>query len=87
MSPHIKVKSLYEVLDSIELPKFTTKAYVNIPKVALHDPCPTRYESILHVSVRNLMDKLGLRYEEFKNSKEKQSVVEVVACLSLPIQN
>ncbi len=70
-SPHIKIKSLYEVLDNISLPKYTCKAYVNSPKVALHDPCPTRNETHLHVSVRNLMNKLGLEYEEFKNCREK----------------
>jgi len=71
LSPHIKVKSLYEVLDSIDLPESTCKGYIQSPKVALHDPCPTRYETVLHVSVRSLMDKLGLKYEEFKNCREK----------------
>lgn len=71
LSPHIKVKSLYEVLDNVELPISTSKGYIDSPKVALHDPCPTRYENILHVSVRNLMNKLGLQYEEFKNNRKK----------------
>lgn len=71
LSPHIKVKSLYEVLDSIELPASTCKGYEDSPKVALHDPCPTRYETVLHVSVRSLMDKLGLQYEEFKHNRKK----------------
>jgi len=69
LSPHIEVKSLYEVLDTIELPNLNR--YNDSPKVALHDPCPTRYENSLHVSVRSLMKKLGVKYEEFRNNREK----------------
>ena len=70
-SPNIKTVSLYDTLDDIGIPKNKENAYIKHKNVALHDPCPTRNEYTLHRSVRNIFDKLGLRYEEFKNNREK----------------
>lgn len=70
-APHIKILSLYEVLADIGVPKNAMNAYAHHQKVALHDPCPTRYESGLHVAVRTLLEKIGLEYEEFKYNREK----------------
>jgi Fe-S oxidoreductase len=70
-SPEVKVVSLYEVLADIGIPTDKINAYKSHKSVALHDPCPTRHETSLHVSVRELLDKLGIDYEEFKNNRKK----------------
>ena len=70
-SPNIKVVSLYEVLDEYGIPEEKKEFYKNFESLALHDPCPTRYEKPLHDSVRNLLKTLGISFEEFKRNKEK----------------
>ncbi|WP_024955201.1 (Fe-S)-binding protein [Sulfurospirillum arcachonense] len=70
-SPTINVVSLYDILAHVGIPKNKIGVYSTHKNVALHDPCPTRHENSLHVSVRKLLDKLGLNYEEFKNNREK----------------
>lgn len=70
-APHINIVSLYSVLNEIGVPKEVVGKYTHIPTVALHDPCPTRFESKLHNDVRALMHTIGLPYEEFKANREK----------------
>ncbi len=70
-SPSIKVVSLYEVLADIGIPKERENIYSNFEKVALHDPCPTRYESNLQESVRKVLSLLGISYEEFTRNRER----------------
>lgn len=70
-APHINIVSLYSVLNEIGVPQEVVGCYSNTPKVALHDPCPTRYENKLHEDVRALMHTIGLPYEEFKANREK----------------
>ncbi len=70
-SPNVKTVSLYDVLADIGIPKEKIGAYSNHKNIAIHDPCPTRKEKSLHNSVRKLLDKLGIGFEEFKNNREK----------------
>ena len=70
-SPNIKTVSLYDVLAEYGIPKDKIEAYKDMTKVALHDPCPTRYEKSLHKSTRKLLTNIGLEFKEFKHNKEK----------------
>ncbi|AHJ12171.1 putative 4Fe4S cluster binding protein [Sulfurospirillum multivorans DSM 12446] len=70
-APHIKIVSLYSLLEQIGLPESAKERHKNAPKMALHDPCPTRYEKEIHKDVRTLLAQLGLPYEEFKQNREK----------------
>lgn len=56
--------SLYTVLDEIGVPgKRRTGA-----RYTIHDPCTTRYEPEIQQSVRSIIEKAGLRYEETPHS-------------------
>lgn len=70
-SPHLKVVSLYEILAQFGIPKDKEHAFGAFAPVALHDPCPTRNQKALHVSVRELLAKMDLKIEEFKHNREK----------------
>lgn len=70
-APHIKIISLYSLLAQIGLPESAKERHKHTPKMALHDPCPTRYESEIHADVRALLAQIGLSYEEFKQNREK----------------
>ena len=61
-SPTLKVTSLYEILNNIGLPKTDHSTLKNI---ALHDPCPTRHVPIIHESVRSILSKMNIEWEEF----------------------
>lgn len=62
----IKVTSVYELINTLDIEKLP-----NSTKMALHDPCPTRYEIHIHDAVREIMQKLGIEIEEFEYSREK----------------
>lgn len=68
LSPHVKTISLYEWLDLMGIPECS---FDEAAPVALHDPCPTRYEPELHASVRSLLNKMKLSFKEFKHNREK----------------
>ncbi|ARU48013.1 hypothetical protein Sdiek1_0846 [Sulfurospirillum diekertiae] len=70
-APHIKIVSLYSLLVEIGLPESAKERHKNTLKMALHDPCPTRYEKKIHHDVRTLLAQIGLPYEEFKQNREK----------------
>ena len=70
-APHIKTISLYSLLVEIGIPEEAVAKYSNSPKMALHDPCPTRYEAQLQEDVRSLLKTLALPFEEFKLNREK----------------
>ena len=70
-SPDIKAITLYEILDQYGIPKEKEDAYGFIESIALHDPCPTRYQSELHESVRNLLSLMGIDFKEFKHNRRK----------------
>lgn len=58
----IKVTSLYELIQ--------TKKHLDLNEVALHDPCPTRYQPHIHEAARQLLDNLGVDYVEFDLNRE-----------------
>ncbi|WP_176461852.1 (Fe-S)-binding protein [Anaeromicrobium sediminis] len=64
----IKVTSLWTLLDEIGIPKKERSCENRV--FALHDPCPTRYEHEIHESVRNILRKMDVNIEEFKNNRE-----------------
>lgn len=70
-SPHITIVSLYSLLNEIGVPKTAIDRYRSYDAVALHDPCPTRFESALQEDVRALMHTIGLSFEEFKFNRDK----------------
>ena len=70
-APHINIVSLYSLLAQIGLPETAKGRHLNAPTMALHDPCPTRYETKIHKDVRILLAQIGLPYEEFKQNREK----------------
>ena len=39
-------------------------------KFSLHDPCPVRYESKIHDSVRLILKSMGIKIVEFDKSRE-----------------
>ena len=67
-TPHVKTISLYEWLDYMGIPECS---FEDAQTVALHDPCPTRHELALHQSVRSLLNKMKLPFEEFEFNREK----------------
>lgn len=68
--PSLAIQSLYEVLEEIPLPRsFAPQPHK--PALTLHDPCPSISHPELHRSVRGVLQKAGIPFGEFKNSKEK----------------
>lgn len=68
LSPHVKTVSLYEVLADVGIPE---RDFSHVTPVALHDPCPTRYEKSLHEAVRKILHQMKLEFEEFKFNRTK----------------
>ncbi|MFH0957690.1 MAG: (Fe-S)-binding protein, partial [Pseudomonadota bacterium] len=59
---HVRVKSLWEVFDTIDLPDMTQMASMSL---TVHDPCTSRHEDRIHQSVRNILRKRGHEIHEF----------------------
>jgi glutamate synthase (NADPH) small chain len=59
--PHAKIKSLWEVLDTLGLPE---SARMEPFAVAIHDPCTSRHEERIHKSVRSILGTLGYAIHE-----------------------
>jgi len=70
-APHIQIVSLYSLLAHVGLPAEAKERHKNAPKMALHDPCPTRYERAIHADVRTLLEQIGQPFEEFKQNRER----------------
>ena len=71
-SPDIKVISLWEVISKYGVPESKIGYYKYLDKVfSIHDPCPTRNESKIHDSIRNITDQLGINISEMKFIREK----------------
>ena len=71
-SPNIKVTSLWDFLSKHGVPKSKKNYYRSIDKVfSIHDPCPTRSESHIHDSIRDIVDQLGINVVEMKFIREK----------------
>ncbi|WP_207640839.1 FAD-dependent oxidoreductase [Desulfitibacter alkalitolerans] len=69
MSPHLKVRSLYEVLKEVGIPE-EVKGIGKGKVMALHDSCVTRDCSTIHDSVRFLMREMGYKIEELPHNRE-----------------
>lgn len=67
-SPGLTVRTLYEVLAETGIP---ARDYSAMPPAALHDPCPTRKETALHDSVRELLTRMRYPFEEFALNRER----------------
>ncbi|CAH2214088.1 (Fe-S)-binding protein [Tepidibacter aestuarii] len=73
-SPGIEVKSIWESINDIGIPDDIKKKYKDLDKVfALHDPCPIRKENSIHENVRDVLSEMGIKIEEFNNSRERTS--------------
>jgi NADPH-dependent glutamate synthase beta subunit-like oxidoreductase len=55
--PEVPVQSLWSVLERVGLP---AGAAPNVGKLAIHDPCTTRDETAIQMSVRGLLDQRGV---------------------------
>jgi len=67
-----QVELLWNVLCECGLPDEINGVYENInTEFILHDPCSMRYERETQKSVRDLLDKLKVKYIEFEYNKEK----------------
>ncbi|MDR1885326.1 MAG: (Fe-S)-binding protein [Synergistaceae bacterium] len=42
-----------------------------IPPLVLHDPCPTRRDPELHESVRHVLSRIGVAFEEYPDNRER----------------
>lgn len=70
-SPQVKTVSLYEALLAGDAPEKAKERLANAPEMALHDPCPTRDEPVLHESTRALLYRSGVAVKEFKFNRQK----------------
>lgn len=62
-----QVRTVYQVLaENNEFPNISTPA-----QLALHDPCPLRYEEEIQKSVRMLLEKTGFEMKKMKKSGPK----------------
>ncbi|MEW5956794.1 MAG: pyridine nucleotide-disulfide oxidoreductase/dicluster-binding protein [Chloroflexota bacterium] len=68
--PDARLISLWSLYDERGLPQAAIKN-LKSKIVAVHDPCPTRYESHIQDSVRNLLRRLGYQLEELPLSRER----------------
>jgi len=68
--PDVKIVSLWEWMEQEALlpPRV---ARTNIPHLAIHDPCATRYEKDIQESVRRILQQLGIVVEELPLNREK----------------
>jgi len=62
------VISLWELMKDMDLPR--PRAEENSAKVAVQDPCTTRYEPGIQAAVRHILLRLGYEIEELTYSKE-----------------
>jgi Fe-S oxidoreductase len=67
--PEMTVTSLWEILDSVELPERALKGEGRM--LAIHDSCTARFATNVQDSVRSLATRLGYQIEELKFSREK----------------
>ena len=68
----IPVKSLWTLIPELGLPRGQERIGVNSDIVFnIHDSCPTRNNPEIHKGVRDIMDRLGYKYEELELSGTK----------------
>ncbi len=66
--PGAEIVSLWEVYDRMGLPEGAAPR--NPALVAVQDSCSTRHEKQIHQSVRNILQKLGIKTEELPAGRE-----------------
>ncbi|MTI48762.1 MAG: (Fe-S)-binding protein [Firmicutes bacterium] len=72
VSSNVKVTSLWEIISNYGIPNEVRGIGKGIDlSFAIHDPCPTRYERIIHDSIRDITNQLGLKIKEMEFSREK----------------
>lgn len=70
-SPDVKVRYIWSIINESGLPIELEGYYANLEqRFTLHDPCPTRYNCDVHDDVREILNSLGLKIDEFKNNRE-----------------
>lgn len=70
-SKNLKVISLWEVISEYGVPKDKKDYYKFLYKdFAIHDPCPTRDESKIHDSIRDILNQLGIKITEMEFNRK-----------------
>lgn len=70
-SKNIKVTPIWNIINKFGVPKELINHYSNLDiRFTLHDPCPMRNETKVHNDVREILNSLGLKVEEFENNRE-----------------
>ena len=70
-SKSVKVKTIWEVINENSIPKNLINHYNDLDiRFSLHDPCPIRYESKIHDTVRLILKSMGIKIVEFDKSRE-----------------
>jgi Fe-S oxidoreductase len=68
--PHVGLTALWTILDeSLKGAQPGAKTFAS--NLAIHDPCTTRYEPEIQKSVRQLLTKMGVTFEELDLSRDK----------------
>ncbi len=71
-SPRQKITSLWDIISEVGIPDDKVNKGREIQTIfAIHDPCPTRENSHIHDSIRNITQKLGLKIKEMEFSRER----------------
>lgn len=71
-SKGLEVVSLWQVLASLGIPKERVGTCKDIDiDFTLHDPCPTRDVNIIHDSIRQILNELGLDFQEMKFNRNR----------------
>lgn len=70
-SKGIKVTPIWELIRKFGIPEKLRDHYKDLSiRFTLHDPCPMRHEANTHNDVRELLNSLGLKFEEFEKNRE-----------------
>ncbi len=70
-SPNVKTTSLWTLIPEFGLPKeFKNKAKDSDIVFSIQDSCPTRNYADIHEGIRWILEELGYKYLESKNSRE-----------------
>ncbi|MGB3367722.1 MAG: (Fe-S)-binding protein [Acidaminobacteraceae bacterium] len=70
---NIKVSSLYKVLEDGDLLDVSYRKPDIDSEFIIHDPCPTRFEEDIQSSARYLLEKSGIKFNEFKYNRSSTS--------------
>ena len=79
--PELQLFSLWEILEEVGLPP--TAARGEAQRVAVHDPCSSRYQSYIHEQVRKILAVLGAEIEEFPLNRQETTCCGYGGLMSL----